>query len=82
MNSDWYKGCPHDQKKERKELVMSAKPTLEVLRNILIEKLKEEEAKSVAKDAYESPSWPYYQADHLGTVRTYKALISLLTLEE
>jgi len=84
MNSLWYKDCKTDaERKERKELVNSAKPTLKVLRKVLDGLLMElESERSNKKLLYESPAWAYIQADNNGAVRAVKQVLSLLDQEE
>lgn len=83
MRSDWFKGCKDDAAKdERRELVKTATPTLNVLRNILQDKLEEAQATQVGEGLYSSPSWPYVQADKNAQIRVYKDLIKLVEVSD
>lgn len=83
MNTLWFRDCKTDeQKAERKKLVGSAAPTLKVLKDIVQKLLDEADANELKKSNYESPSWPYMQADLLGTKRAYSQILTLLDQEE
>lgn len=83
MKVDWYKGCKsEDDKKARRDMIRAAAPTLKVLKEILQDRKKEAQDASLKKLAYENPSWPYLQADSVGTVRTLEYVLSLLDQEE
>lgn len=83
MKSDWLKGATGAQEKEdRRELVATAKPTLRVLKKVLEQVLQEKQAAAAGTKSYESASWPYLQADHLGEQRALLYVIDLLTLDQ
>lgn len=83
MRTEWYKGCINDvEKQERKELVKSAKPTLDVLRKILSDKLKEKEMVALSTATYDSPSWPFLQADKAGEMRVLKDTLDILNISD
>lgn len=77
------RGCQTEAEKlERKEMVKSARPTLKVLRNVLEKRMQDLEANAQKSEHYEKASWAYYQADHLGAMRAYNYVLSLLDQEE
>lgn len=79
IKTQWY--IDTDDREERKALVLSAQPTLEVLRKIILHKLESKHAERRSKKAYEHPNWPYYQADLVGAERELEELLDLLTIE-
>lgn len=82
MQTDWFKDCKtEEEKKERKELVKTAKPTLKVLKNILEKRIEAEMLYGVKKERYDSPVWSHVQADVNGSVRTLQSILSLLDLD-
>lgn len=83
MRTEWYKGCVNDiEKQERKALVKSAKPTLDVLKKVLTDKLKEKESIAISATSYDSPSWPYLQADKTGEMRVLKDVLEILNISD
>lgn len=83
MRTEWTRDCPDDAtKQERRDMVKSARPTLDVLRKILRTKLEEQEAAAFATSAYDSPSWPYLQADKNGRMALLKDLIDLVDVSD
>lgn len=83
MKVEWTRGLTTDEsKKERKDLVLSARPTLKVLKELLEIRLKEKEEEQLKKAAYSNPNWAYLQADLTGAKRELQSLIELLTLED
>ncbi len=82
LKLDWFHGLKEEEKRERKELVLSARPTLDVLRGILVKRLKELDVLETSKESYDSPSWALQQADLIGSKRELKRMIDLLTIEE
>lgn len=83
MNNDWLKDCKTEEAKDdRRKMVRSAAPTLNVLKTIVERYLRDEEAKRLSKAAYENPSWAYLQADGNGAVRILKLMQTLLDQEE
>lgn len=79
MRSEWLRGLPDEKaKKERKELVASARPTLDVLKEIVLTKLMDAESVQLSLADYDSPAWPYKQADRNAVVRTLRDILELL----
>lgn len=82
MRVDWYAHIKDEQDKaDRKQKVEKFVEAWGIAKDVLQEKLKTVEKTSVSKAEYESPSWPYLQADHVGYMRALREVIELLTLE-
>ena len=83
MKTEWFRGLTTDEaKQERRELVKSARPTLEVLKGLLEKRLKDKADKQSSEALYLNPNWAYLQADSTGAMRELKTLIDLLTIED
>lgn len=82
LKVEWYRGsADEDEKKERKETVLSGEPVLKLLRNILKARLKEVTEDRKKRKLYDSPNWALVQADLIGAERTLEELVDLLTIE-
>ena len=82
MKVEWYKyDCPQEKREERAELVRSAGPTLEILRKIIQGRIDDKNLRRRSAKLYESPNWPYMQADLLGAERELEEILDLLTIE-
>lgn len=81
MKLAWYRGCKQDEKQDIEEMVRSATPTLNVLKEILISKVSNLQEMMLSQSGYESPSWAAQQADRIGAIRELNYVISLLTLD-
>ena len=73
-NAHWGKLSDED----RKALAV-ALPALKMLSAVLEDKVGSSERTQEGVKAYESPSWPYLQADHIATQRTLKEIIKIIT---
>lgn len=84
MNSEWFKDAVGDAaRQERKELVKGAKPTLDVLKNILQKREAVAVMEMTAMKTYDTgAAWPYQQADYISQIRCLRELIQLLTIED
>lgn len=85
MKLDWLKDVSNlgiEAVEERKIMVRSCQPTLNVLKNILEKKLDEIEASRTRKLDYDSPNWAVKQADYIGSIRVIKDVLTLLDQEE
>lgn len=82
MKVDWYRNLGVSTQEERKALVLSARPAIEILKTIVESRLRDASANMAARASYDSPAWPYLQADYLGAARELEFLKDLLTLEE
>lgn len=80
MKSDWFKGAI--DRDERKQIVRSALPALNVLKDVLEKRLCDLTAERRASKNYESPAWPMLQADFLGRERELEYLLDLLDQED
>jgi hypothetical protein len=81
MKVEWWKyDCTQEERDERKALVRSAKPTLDVLRKMLEKRLEDIHSRRLSNSLYDSPNWPYMQADLLGSERVLTELVELLTI--
>lgn len=81
MKLDWMRGLKQEEKEKRIEMVQSARPTLELLKEILSSKLEGMQTEMLSQQNYESPSWGLKQADSVGAIRELNYVISLLTLD-
>lgn len=80
MKSEWFQGLDEGTKAGRVEQVMSARPTLKLLKNILEAKLEARVKDGLSKKNYEYASWPYAQADSIAEQRILREVIELITL--
>lgn len=80
MKTEWTKGLSEPDKKERRELIRSALPTLEVLKALLQERLEAAQVSASRTPDY-APGWEHKQRDALVQARIYRDLIELLTLD-
>lgn len=72
----------HVSGKEKEELLktLSRSSThMTVLKRILEQKVEALENKSLSVSTYDSPNWPYIQADTVGAIRELKKIIELIT---
>lgn len=82
FNSTLYRGCTTEaQRKERREFLVSHLPLLTLLHGIA-ECAMNEASKSHIQDGYDSPAWPFKQADLNGQVRAYTHMLEILTTNE
>lgn len=80
MQTDWFRRLDGVSKDERRELIEAHAPALEILKQILEDRLSESVTKQQSAAAYGSPAWPYEQADANGQQRSLKYVLSLLDL--
>lgn len=80
MNSDWFRGVK--DREERKKLVISSRPILDVLKNILECRLEDLQRTRRDPKHFESPSWAMLQADFNARERELEYLLTLLDQEE
>lgn len=82
LNMEWYKGVPKEEDRVKLAAeIMSSRPTLELLRTLLEDRIAALEATHAKKTNYDSPSWAYAQADYVGAKRTLREIIELVTTE-
>lgn len=82
MKTAWTAGLKEQEKKEVIE-DFKASPALRArLTQMLTKKIDSERGSSLSKISYDSPSWPYLQADTNGYERALREVISLLEEKE
>jgi hypothetical protein len=83
LKTEWYKGVRDEN--DRVALaaeILSSRPTLELLRSLLEDRVAALDTAHTKKTNYDSPSWAYAQADYVGAKRTLQEIIELVTTEE
>lgn len=82
MKTAWTAGLKEQEKKEVVE-DFKASPALRArLTQMLTKKIDSERTSSLSKISYDSPSWPYLQADTNGYERALREVISLIDEEK
>lgn len=83
LTTEWYKGAKTEtERAARAAEILSSRETLNILKKLLEDRLAALETGHTQKDKYESPSWPYLQADYVGAKRTLMEIIELVTTED
>ena len=78
MKSAWLHGCKGEEAKtSRRGILLSNRDSLDILKEILLKKVKE--SKEVD---YEKASWAYYQADSNGYNRALTEVLDLINLDK
>lgn len=72
------KGLTGQEKEEMKSSFLSSAALRQRVILLLHEKISTAQKESISKDAYNSPNWPYIQADACGYQRAMQEIISLL----
>lgn len=81
LKCEWY--APNSQDRMAvKELVVSSKPSFELLKGILLRRVQSLRKERLRESNYESPSYPYVMAECNATERCLLEIIDLLTIEE
>ncbi len=79
ISEEWFIGARETEEREkRKQVVMANTASLALLYEILEKKLASAERQKLSEDTYSSPSWPYFQADKNGQIRTLTELLKLI----
>jgi len=78
----WTKGVSGEAKDQLELAVRHSTVALGRFKKMLEEKLVGLESQETKSDAYENPSWAYFQADLNGSKRAYKEMIALLSFLE
>ena len=79
LSTQWTQHTKTPEEKEKLVKTLSGFSThLEVLSLILKTKLAVLEKESLATSSYDSPSWPYKQADYVGSIREIRNILSLI----
>lgn len=81
LSSEWTDGLKSEKEKEELRTMINSSIPLRRLGDIIKAQLKELDRKD-ANDDYQSPAWPYLQADRQGQVRVYRRILSLLPDQE
>ena len=75
---DWTKHLASEEdRKEFEDLLRRSSVLTRRIKEMLVHRLESLESKELSAKAYESASWPYLQADIIGSRRELKYLISL-----
>lgn len=81
MKTIWFQDIKSKEDQENfKKMVLGSKIVLDKAVQIVYNKIKDGERSSLQD--YESPSWPYKQADKIGYTRALKEIIDILTVDE
>lgn len=78
MKKSLLKGVVKGKEAEVKVLFDNAYAVRNIMKKRLEELISESNRTSINKKSYESPSWPYLQADSVGYERALREVISLL----
>lgn len=78
MKTSLKAGLNEEESKRIESSYLAGKFFIERLKLVLENKIKDSYESSIKKANYESPSWPYLQADRVGYERALKEVISLL----
>lgn len=82
INTELNKGVPEDKKKEFEQTLRASTTLLETLHRVLrdrMERLQQDEARTTD---YDSPAWPYKQANRNGRYTSYQELLALFTFKK
>ena len=83
MGSKWFFDCKtEEEKKKREEFLKEQKYLFSLLKEILEKDLRSTESEMSSTKRYDDQSWPYKQADYLGTKRALQDVIDLITIGE
>lgn len=78
MYTFWTKGLTEKEEQEFKHLVSASSRVLDKLIDVVKDQdLKVTESR-LKREKYDSPCWPYFQADCVGEQRAYKKILQLL----
>lgn len=78
MYTKWTAHLDKDKQHEFKMQVSGAMPVIKRLLSFLEDELTASKEAGLSKSSYDSPAWPYMQADNLGEQRAYNRVIHLL----
>jgi len=83
MQSAWTKHLKTPEEKEKfQSAILSARPVLERLKEIIEETDKASADALLGMSSYESPSWAYKAADNVGYRRALRSIKSLTNLDQ
>lgn len=78
MLDQWFIGVSPDKRKDTEEAIRHSTIVLRQLRAALEKEIALLDM--VKLEDYDTPSWPYKQADRLGQLRAFRRILNLLTL--
>lgn len=79
LASDWFrKTSDPDDKKATEQAIRQAGPVLEILRELLTNRLRN--ISRPKEETYTNPSWAYFQAHRNGRIEDLEYVIKLVTL--
>jgi hypothetical protein len=79
MKLSWTKGLDEQLAKDVVQNFKEAVVMRRRMKTILLSKIEASAHEGRAKDLYESPSWPYLQADKRGYERAMEEIIDLIS---
>tara|TARA_R110000822_G_scaffold44184_2_gene118774 strand:+ start:203 stop:442 length:240 start_codon:yes stop_codon:yes gene_type:complete len=79
MKNSWCSGLEPDAKKQMEDYFRSSPILRERLKHLIKNKLKNRNAKSIALEEFDNPSWAYKQADKNGYERALIEIIELIS---
>lgn len=79
MKTTWTKGMSPEQKKEMEASFSSSAFLRMRAIDVCKEKMDVCRKASISSDAYDSPNWPYKQADAVGYQRAMQEIINLFS---
>lgn len=83
MNTEWWRDLKNDaDRAQRVADIKANRHSLDILATILERKLDELDKAQQGKKLYEGPSWAFHQADYIGSKRTIREILDLVTLEK
>lgn len=79
LAADWFRQTSDpDDRKTREQAIRQAGPILEILKDLLTNRLRG--VSQMREAAYDNPSWAYLQAHRNGRIEDLEYVIKLLTL--
>jgi len=82
LNLIWTKGLDDKSKKKFEDLFRNSQVLLNRIREVLAEERRALEANEISKNIYETPNWPYVQADINGQKKVLKKLEDLFEIKD
>lgn len=76
------RNCSEEEKAKRKALILGSRELLSIYINTLKSMRDEVRKEAERAENYSLPSWAEFQADSIGSVRTFNKIISLMELEK
>jgi hypothetical protein len=82
MQTRWTKGLDEAGKKELNSQLIASIPVLKRLGQLIEDSIEASTKVQESKETYESPSWAFFQADHVGELRAYRKILRLIDTKE